>query len=85
MKLVLVAPVAFVPLTIHWYRGEVPPFIAWAVNMAVLPSQTGLDAVAMLTLTGKFGWTIMVNVFELAGLPETQTWLEVSRQTTTSP
>jgi hypothetical protein len=39
---------------------------------------------AMLTLTGKFGLTVMVMALEVAGLPVGQVALEVSTHVTTS-
>ena len=33
---------------------------------------------AMLTLTGRFGFTVMVRVFDVAGLPVGQVALEVT-------
>jgi hypothetical protein len=39
----------------------------------------------MLTLTGKFGFTVMVMAFEVAGFPVGQVALEVSTQVTTFP
>jgi hypothetical protein len=43
-----------------------------------------VDEAAMLTLAGNTGFTVMVRLFEVAGLPETQVALEVMTQLTTS-
>jgi hypothetical protein len=39
----------FVPLTFHWYAGEVPPFVCVAVNIDVEPEHNGLlpDVIAI--------------------------------------
>ena len=39
----------------------------------------------MVTLTGRFGFTVMVMEFDVAGLPVAQVALEVSWQVTISP
>ena len=39
----------------------------------------------MLTLTGKFGFTVMVMVFDVAGLPVAQVALDVNTQVTVFP
>jgi hypothetical protein len=39
----------------------------------------------MLTLAGKTGFTVMVMVFDVAGLPETQGAFEVITQETVFP
>ncbi len=38
----------------------------------------------MLTLTGKFGFTVMLTVFDVAGLPVAQVALDVITQVTKS-
>ena len=38
----------------------------------------------MLTLTGKFGFTVMVMLLDVAGFPVAQVALDVSTQVTTS-
>ena len=39
---------------------------------------------AILTLTGRLGFTVMVSEFDVAGLPVAQVAFEVSTQVTTS-
>ena len=51
-----------------------------AVKVTLVPEQTGLDDALMLTLTGRFGLTVMVTVFDVAGLPVAQVALEVKTQ-----
>ena len=50
-----------------------------------VPRQNGFTEVSMVMLTGRFGKTIMLTVFDKAGLPVLQRALDVSRQDTTSP
>ena len=52
--------------------------------MTEVPAQTGLADDAIDTLTGKFGFTVMVTAPEVAGLPVAQVALEVSIQVITS-
>jgi hypothetical protein len=56
-----------------------------AVKVTEVPAQIVVAEAEMLTLTGKFGFTVMVMAFEVAGLPVAQLALEVSTQVTTSP
>jgi hypothetical protein len=65
------------PLTSHWYAGVVPPFTGVAVNVTLLPAHMVVADAAMLTLTGKFGLTVIVTVLLVAGLPVLHTALEV--------
>ena len=51
-----------------------------AVKVTEVPEHTGLAEAPIETLTGRFGFTPMVTVFETAGLPVGQVALEVSRQ-----
>jgi hypothetical protein len=51
-----------------------------AVKVTEVPEQTGLADAAMLKLTGRFGLTVMVTVFEVAGLPVAQVAFDVSTQ-----
>ena len=81
----MVAPDVFVPFTFHWYAGVVPPFVGVAVKVTEVPEHTGLADAAIETLTGRFGFTVMVTVFEVAGLPVGQVALDVKTQETTSP
>ena len=50
-----------------------------------MPAQTGLADAAMVTLTGSSGFTVMVTVLEVAGLPVVHVSLEVSTQVTVLP
>ena len=57
-----------------------------AVNVTLVPAQTAPEGTAaMLTLTGKLGFTVMVIVLEVAGLPVGQVMLEVRMHFTASP
>ena len=80
----MVAPGAIVPLTFHWYVGVEPPFTGVAVKVTELPVQTGFAEGVTDTLTASSGFTFMVTVFEVAGLPLGQVALEVSTQITAS-
>ena len=55
-----------------------------AVKVTEVPAQTGLAEAAIATLIGKFGLTVMVTTFEVAGLPVAQVALEVKIQVTAS-
>jgi hypothetical protein len=70
--------------TFHWYVGAAPPLVGIAVKVTEVPAQTGLAEVAIDTLTGNSGFTVMVNVFEVAELPVGQVALEVKTQVTAS-
>jgi len=75
---------ALVPLTFHWYDGVVPPLAGVAVNVTDVPAQTGFAPAAMVTLTGRLEFTVIVTVFDVAGLPVAQVALDVSTQVTAS-
>ena len=50
--------------------GVVPPLVGVAVNITLVPAQIAPDGTAaMLALAGRFGFTVMVMVLEVAGLP----------------
>ena len=72
------------PFTFHWYVGVVPPLVGVAVKVTEVPAQTGLAEAETETLTGRLGFTVMVRVLEVAGLPVGQVALEVSTQVTRS-
>jgi hypothetical protein len=55
-----------------------------AVKVTLVPEQMVVAEAAMLTLAGNTGFTVMVILFEVAGLPETQVALEVITQLITS-
>ena len=56
-----------------------------AVNVTELPSHIGLADSNMLTLTGKFEFTVIITEFEVSGLPVIQVSDEVKIQVTLSP
>jgi hypothetical protein len=55
-----------------------------AVKVTDVPAQTGFNDAAIDTLTGRFGLTVIVIAFEVAGLPVAHVAFEVSSQVTTS-
>ena len=61
----------------------VPPLVGVAVNVAFAPEQM-VVVPAIFTLTGKFGFTIIVNVLEVAGFPVGQIAFDVRIQVTAS-
>jgi hypothetical protein len=81
----LFVPTIF-PLSLHWYDGDVPPFVGVAVNVTLVPLQTGNEGFAeRLRLTAVVGVTAMVIVFDIAGLFVAQLMFEVNWQLTCSP
>ena len=54
------------------------------MNVTDIPEHTGFAEAAIETLMGRFGFTAMVMVFDVAGLPVGQVALEVSTQETAS-
>ena len=84
VKVVELVP-AFTPFTCHWYAGVVPPLVGVAVNVTLLPAQMVVAGLAaILTLTGKLGFTDIVMVLDVPGLPVAQVALDVSTQVTAS-
>ena len=81
----MVAPGTSVPPTFHLYSGVVPPLTGVAVKVTEVLAQTGLADAAIETLTGRFGFTVMVTVLEVAGLPVAQMAFEVNAQVTVFP
>ena len=73
------------PFTFHWYVGVVPPLFGVAVNETELPGQNGLDDAEMVTPAGRFELTIIVIVFDVAGLPSGHAILEFNTQVTKAP
>ena len=53
-----------------------------AVKVTEVPAQILLIEAVMETLTAKIGFTVMVTVLEMAGLPDLQVSLEVMAQVT---
>jgi dipeptide/tripeptide permease len=56
-----------------------------AVNVTLVPAQMVVALAAMLTLTGKFGFTVMVIVLDVAGLPVPQVAVDVNTHVTVFP
>ena len=48
-----------------------------AVKVTLVPAQIVVDDAEILILTGRLGFTVMVTVLEVAGLPVAQVALEV--------
>jgi hypothetical protein len=69
----------------HWYEGVVPPFTGAAVNVTEEPAQTVFDGQDILRPAVTFGLTVIVIVFDVAGLFDTQASLDVNMQLTASP
>jgi len=82
---VLLLVPAFTPFTFHWYEGAAPPFVGVAVNVTDEPAQTGFAEGETVTLTGSIEFTVMLTVFDVAGLPETQLAFEVRTQVIVFP
>jgi hypothetical protein len=76
VKLALLVP-EFTPLTFHWYEGVSPPFVGVAVKVTGMVAQTGLAEAMIDTLTGRLEFTVIVTVFDVAGLPVAQVASEV--------
>ena len=74
----------FTPFTFHWYTGAAPPLVGVAVKVTEVPAHTGLADGAIVTLTGRFGLTVIVTGTDVAGLPVGQTAFDVSTTVTTS-
>lgn len=55
-----------------------------AVKVTLVPEQIVVAEAEMLTLTGRFGFTVMVTAFEVAGLPVAQLAFDVRTHVTTS-
>jgi hypothetical protein len=60
--------------------GVVPPLVGVAVNVTDVPEHTGFADTAIEILTGRFGFTVILTVFEVAGFPVGQVALEVRTQ-----
>ena len=60
--------------------GIDPPLVGVAVNVTLVPSQTGFSDDVTDTLTGRLLLTVIVTAFEVAGLPIAQVALEVRMQ-----
>ena len=55
------------------------------VKVTEVPAQTVVAVAAIVTLTGRIGFTVMFRAVEIAGFPEVQVSLEVSVQVTSLP
>jgi len=68
----LFAPVMLLPFLVHWYAGEVPPFVGTAVYVTVTPLQTELPGLADMATEGTGAVeTFITTAFELAdGFPQ---------------
>lgn len=63
-----------------------PPLVGVAVKVTLVPGQIVLAEALMLTETGKFGFTVIVMLLLVAGLPVAQgEAFEVKTTLTTSP
>lgn len=62
----------------------VPPFVGVAVKVTLVPEQMVVAVAEMLTLAGKFGLTVKVTEFDVAGLPVAHTAFDVNTHVTTS-
>ena len=57
-----------------------------AVKVTLVPAQMVVEGLAAIeTLTGKFGFTVIVTVFDVAGLPVAQVAFEVKTQVIVFP
>jgi hypothetical protein len=65
------------PFILHWYEGVVPPFMGIAVKVTFVPEQIVVAEAVILTLAGKFGFTVIVMELLVAGLPILQFTFEV--------
>jgi hypothetical protein len=65
--------------------GDEPPLEGVAVKVTLVPEQIVVALAEILTLAGRFGFTVMVIVLEVAGLPVAQVAFEVTTQTTVFP
>ena len=65
-----------VPPLYHWYDG-IPPLVGIAVKVTEVPAQIapGGEAV-ILTLAGNNGFTVIVMLLDVAGLPVAQVAVE---------
>ena len=80
--MLLFVPIAL-PFKYHWYVG-VPPFTGVAVNVTFVPSQIVVASAAIVMLTGRFGFTVIVTVSEVAGLPVEHVASDINTQYTSS-
>jgi hypothetical protein len=72
------------PFTFHWYVGEIPPLVGEAVNETLVPEQIAVAVDSIFTLAGKFGFTVIIILFEVVGDPNTHFSEEVITTETAS-
>jgi hypothetical protein len=72
----------FVPFFFHWYDGEVPPLLAAAVKVTLVPAQIAEEDVEILILVDKLELTVIVMVLDEAGLPLLHSAFDVITQVT---
>jgi hypothetical protein len=66
--------------------GEPPPFVGDAVNVTLVPEQILFPGFAlMITLGTTFGLTVIIKLFDVAGLPATHEAFDVITQVITFP
>ena len=76
---------AFEPLTFHCQAGVDPPLTGVAVKVTEVPAQTELADSEIDTPAVKTGLTVILTVFDVAGLPVMQDRLDVIITYTWSP
>jgi hypothetical protein len=76
---------AFTPLKKKKKTGEIPAFVAKAVNVTGLPSQTGFADAVIFIPAGIVELTDMITVLEMAGFPVAQLKSETTMQEIVSP
>ena len=64
--------------------GVVPPLVGVAVKVTLVPEQMVVADAEILTLAGRLGLTVIVTVFDVAGLPVAQVAFDVITQVTIS-
>ena len=66
--------------------GVAPPLVGVAVKITLVPEQIETPGLAaMLTLTGKFGFTVITMLFEVTGFSTVHVSADVILQVTMSP
>lgn len=69
-KVLLVAPVTFAPLILHWYPGVVPPLVGFAVNVAKAPAQIVVVGVVIATDGTMLELVVTIGVVVMATLAQ---------------
>ena len=59
--------------------------VGMAVKVTLVPAQIIVNDAEILILTGRFGFTVMVTVLDVAGLPVAQVALDVKTHITVFP